>query len=401
MPVHVRADLLRAYVERYGQDGWCRAGIGHGKMLQIAHPELGPVVQELWDRAYRGYEAREVLLELIWLTPLPDCADLALAALQDTALDIGHLTDAARCVLAVGNTDAKEMLKNMGLAHELPQPIIRYILPELFSNVLSNDEFLALIDSLEEVPGTVHGLGYAIYCAVKSVQQDAGVLRDRLVAAIWDRRTEGTHIYEAQSSSSHYVEGLFELCLSTIPPEGRADPVSGWALAVTTHFGERRGSIIARQEVKALDVALEARSDLRKAYFWAYIQLSDHLEGRETDWERFIRGTSETRRGASIVDGDQGWLLNSLRDGPETGIAYHALVYFFDVRSDQALANDIRNRIADRPDLLEHLDAIAQPTHSAVLSLPSASSQGLRRAKSPRFAKQHTLSQRLWWGTGG
>ncbi len=153
MPVHVRADVLRAYVERYGQDGWCRAGIGHGKMRQIAHPELGPVVQELWDRAYRGYEAREVLLELIWLTPLPDCADLALAALQDTALDIGHLTDAARGVLAVGNTDAKEMLKNMGLAHELPQPIIRYILPELFSNVLSNDEFLALIDSLKRFPG--------------------------------------------------------------------------------------------------------------------------------------------------------------------------------------------------------------------------------------------------------
>ena len=63
-----REDLIRNYVEKFSlSTTWCGVGIGHGELKRVAQPELSPVVRELWQDAYTGYETRELFLKLIYL----------------------------------------------------------------------------------------------------------------------------------------------------------------------------------------------------------------------------------------------------------------------------------------------------------------------------------------------
>lgn len=90
LSMDIRAEVLRAYIPQYAGKGWCRAGIGHDELRRVAHPNLGVVVRELWENAYTGHDSLELLLEMIWLAPMPDCTDLSLAAALDDTLDPYH-----------------------------------------------------------------------------------------------------------------------------------------------------------------------------------------------------------------------------------------------------------------------------------------------------------------------
>ncbi|MEP4929486.1 MAG: hypothetical protein ABJT31_17065 [Hyphomicrobiales bacterium] len=360
MTVEMKASLLRSYVGRYRDCGWCMAGIGHGKLRQIADPGLGPIVRDLWEDAYAGHDTLEVLLELIWLTPLPECADLSLLAVQDTSLEIGHLTFAGRGILAAGDDAQKTVLKDMCLARTLPETVVRYLLPDLFPRVMTLDEFWNLVEGMTEVPGDVHGLGYEIYCAVKEPGGASVTLRNMLVNAIWSTRKPDSAMYEAFSDCDHYQDAVLAICAAAQPVEDDQDKWAD-ALAIGLHFGDRQGSIIARDDIKVLNSMLSKSTVLREAYFWACIRLGDALETREDDWGRFIRATSEMRTVFPYQDEDQGWLLSALNVKETRGVAFHALKQWFDLRSDHGLLDSVRARVLEDVKLLDILDVIKNP----------------------------------------
>ncbi|NUJ41196.1 hypothetical protein, partial [Pseudoalteromonas sp. 0303] len=95
-----RAELIRCFVSKYSQNtGWSGVGIGQRELQKIASPELSGVIKECWDKAYQGYETRELLIELIYFTPLVDCTDLAKQALHDCDLNMAHRVYAAWTIL--------------------------------------------------------------------------------------------------------------------------------------------------------------------------------------------------------------------------------------------------------------------------------------------------------------
>lgn len=367
LSMDIRAEVLRAYIPQYAGKGWCRAGIGHNELSRVAHPDLGVVVRELWEFAYTGHDSLELLLEMIWLAPMPDCTDLSLAAALDDTLDPYHRIYASRGVLTAGTADQKQALVEAVLNKTLPQRVIRNILPEMVPSLIHADAFLLLVDGLDDIPNSVHGLNYTIYQAVKNEElsgKEQTNLRDSLAGAIWGTRRADCRMYEAHSEKEHYQDGLIACCNATIPTGDVDLSAWAWALTVAIHFGERNESIIAKKETKAIWSALDASTKLREAYFWACLDFADHLEGHEDDWPRFIRSVSESGRSIRHNDEDQRWLLSSV--GPEAqenrrGIAFQALLYFFDLQKDAELADAVETRIADRDDWLEKLRNVRNP----------------------------------------
>jgi hypothetical protein len=148
LSLDIRAEVLRAYVPQYAGKGWCRAGVGHEELKRVARPELSDLVRELWDDAYTGHDSRELLLEMIWLTPMPDCADLSLAAALDSTLELHHRTYASWGVLAAGNQAQKQDLAQAVLDSSLPQRVIRNVLPEMVPSLIGVDaKFLCKLSS--------------------------------------------------------------------------------------------------------------------------------------------------------------------------------------------------------------------------------------------------------------
>ncbi|MBO6624610.1 MAG: hypothetical protein JJ938_07010 [Roseicyclus sp.] len=366
LSLELRAELLRRFVERYSGSEWRRVGVGHTELKRVSTPELAPLVQELWDQAYTGHDTRELFLELVYLTPMADCADLAFQAAFDESLDYHHRTYAVWAVLGCGSSQQRREIGTTMVAGGWPDRVVRNALPDLFPEAIELEEFLTLARSLNEVPRSVHGLGYALLQAIKSdamsVEQRVQV-RDDLVDAIWANRAEESRVYQAHSSYDHFVDPVITACDLTPPKSSEEIPCWAWSVAVAFHFGERRESIVAKEETKRLQEALSGNVALREGYFWACFDLAETLEEPENDWQRFVR-FDYGRILRPFTELDFPWLLRAL--APEAskerrGVAFYALSMFVRGGENAQLAVELAELITDRADLQEELERILNP----------------------------------------
>lgn len=86
------------------------------------------------------------------------------------------------------------------------------------------------------------------------------------------------------------------------------------------HFGERRESIVAKEETKRLQEALSGNVALREGYFWACFDLAEALEEPENDWQRFVR-SDYGRILRPFAELDSPWLLRALAIGAIGNVA--------------------------------------------------------------------------------
>lgn len=366
LSLELRAELLRRFVERYSGSEWRRVGVGHAELKRVSAPELAPLVRELWDQAYSGHDTRELFLELVYLTPMADCADLAFQAAFDESLDYHHRTYAVWAVLRCGTSEQKREIGASMVAGGWPERVVRNALPDLFPEAIELEDFLTLARSLNEVPRSVHGLGYALLQAIKSdamsVEQRVQV-RDDLVDAIWANRTKESRVYQAHSSYDHFVDPVIAACHLT-PPSTREAPANwAWSVAVAFHFGERRNSIIARDETEELRGLLSSNVGLREGYFWACFVLAEALEAPENDRQRAFR-TDYGGRLRPFTDADIPWLLQALAPdaiAERRGVAFQILRSFIWNGENPNLAAQIAELVADRSDLSDKLQRSLNP----------------------------------------
>lgn len=367
LSMDVRAEVLRAYVLQYAGKDWCRTGFGHEEIRRVAHGDLAPVVRELWEDGYTGHDSRELLLEMIEISPMPSCTDLALEAVWDDKIAPHHRTRASYCVLAAGTGIQKEGLVTATQNLELPQDVIRQILPKMVPKLIGVDEFFKLLDRLDNPSDSTLGLNYMIYKIVK----DDGItrnmhitFRDRLTEAIWSTRQSDCRMHHACSENDHYQDGLIVCCNATIP-EGGDDPAR-WAraLAIALHFGERDESVIDKLDAEAIWEALEDNSNLRETLFWACLDLADEMEAPEGDLSRFISASSVNLRSFRSDTSDLTWLLNAVRptaSSDRRGVAFHAITRTFDISQDETLAATLREHVIDREDWTRAIQNILHP----------------------------------------
>ncbi len=366
MSVELRADLLRRFIEQFSGSDWRRIGVGHPELKRVAHGELAPFVRELWDQAYSGHDTREILLELIWITPLPECADLAFDAAQDETLPENHRTYACWGVLNAGNVEQKEAIATSMLGGTWPERVVRNVISDLLPAAISADDFLTLACALTEIPRSVHGVGYSILNAVKSdkvSREDKITIRQRLTAEVWENRVSESKVYRAHSSYYHFTDPIIAGCLETVPVGDSETQDWAWSLTVAFHFGERQGSIVARDETKALQDLLKENISLREAYFWACFDLAEALEAPEDEWHRFWRST-DSRNMGSFSDADRHWLLKALEPTSieeRRGVAYYSLIQYFPVRESPDFIAAVNERISDRSDLVEVFERVLNP----------------------------------------
>ncbi|WP_120631588.1 hypothetical protein [Ruegeria sp. EL01] len=367
LPLGLKAEILRAYVKQYSNKDWCRTGVDAENLRRIADSNLAPVVRELWVEGYTGHDSREILLDLIYAAPISGCAALALEAALDSEIGPVHQTYGAWGVLDGGTDEQKQVLANALLQGHLSERVTRNILPRLVPQQISIDEAFAHIEGMVEIPNSVHGLNYTIYQISKNAEvsrSDQISLRSHLADAIWQTRRADCRMYQAHSEKDHYHDGLIATCAASIPTTGENSQIWARAVAIAMHFGERRESIIAKEETKAVWGALGEKPELRESLFWACLEMSDELEGHEDDWPRFIRSVSESRRSIRLDASDSEWLLPAIEnDAPENqrGVAFEAVKYFFDLRTNADLAQSVSQRIQDKPSWLETLHHILNP----------------------------------------
>lgn len=367
LSIEHREELLCKYVEKFASNSnWCGVGISHTELKRIATPELVPVVRELWTQAYTGYDTREILLELIYLTPMKDCMDLALNALFDNNLPYQHRLYAAWSVLESGDLEQKQKIGKAVIHGGWPEQLVRNILSHLMPHAITEVEFLNLVKTLKEVPKNIHGLGYQLFQGVKSeslTNEQRINLRDNLAETIWIHRNKDCNVYDVHSKYDHFVDAVIYCCLTTVSLDPEDIRQWAWCLAIAFHFGEHRTNIMAQTETEKLQDLLSKEVLLREAYYWACLSLVEELgEELKSFHNSYVIDYGNVLH--PFTENDISWLMNAFisNDSPnKKNIAFQKLLQFIGSEKNPQLAQKMVELTYDNEEYCIVLEKVLNP----------------------------------------
>ncbi len=368
MPIGVRKEFLRHYVYSYQGEDWRGLRISNDDAARLGDSELEQTVKELWPVAYSGYDTRELILKLIWLTPLPSCTYISINAAFDTNLPILHRTFASRAVLAAGTDEQKRELGQALLIGQWPDELVHSIIPDLYPSILNLNEMVELAKKTNEVEGMVTGLGYALYTLFR--HKDMSIvqmrqLRTAFTKMVWENRDEDWQGSQFKSTYDHFIAAIIAGCArDTESASTDEDSDWAWSTAVAFHSNERNRSIVTNEEIELIKSRLADEIPLRKAYFWASLHVMDKLNPTNGSWMRYLRVAHHDSDLITITKSDIHWLLEALdvtSRQEQRPVAFHALIDIWKTTGDDEIIDEIRSRTSDLPDLEEKLENNINP----------------------------------------
>ena len=145
-----RATALQRMVEDLLAQGDRYVVLDEDSLKRFSTPDLVPQIWDLWRQHMDDSEVRELLLRVIWLGRLCDCADLATEALFGSYTDHLTLVFAGRAVSTIGEAADRERYaaKVRAEAGRLPGRIFWEALDQLFPELLSVSELLTILSSI-------------------------------------------------------------------------------------------------------------------------------------------------------------------------------------------------------------------------------------------------------------
>ena len=333
-----RCDLLREFVARYGQGSWRGFNIEIDQLQRLAHPELAPVIRECWADGPVNDDVRHLLVRIIWLGPVPDCADLAQSVAFDATWSIADRIVAIRALVVCGRDEVVRQIVNDMLAQpELwPDEIIWGVAADLFPKLLTVDELVTLMEQTPEPANIVGGFGWTSLKIVEALDaccETAVSLRDRLSTLIWGGRAATQEFYDIRGRFSHLAPALVTLCerqLSAAPDQHDA-PLIRCCVVASRFCGDDWS---AREPIGKLRERFKVSPVGRREAFWAELEFMDEVVPAADDWNRYYRALQHGLVGL-LTEGDRPWLMEALVDEiqPERrAVALHALVNLWKAR---------------------------------------------------------------------
>ena len=397
MPRTLRTDILRQFVYSYKGDDWRGVGASRSDVARLGHSDLGPVVEELWSDAYKGYDTRESFLKLIWLIPLPSCSQYSLDAALDTELPTNHRIYACRAVLTAGTKMQKQKLGKPLMDGQWPEDLVYSIIPDIYPCILNIDEVVALAKKIKNIPSMVHGLGYALHSLIRNTEvgiEQVRLLRTSFSTMVWENRESDCCVLNCHSAYDHFTDAILAGCARDTELES-PEEISDWAwpLAIALHFGERKQSIIAREDRELISSRLRDDLQLREAYFWASLYLTDELEPRSEPWSRYIDVSRFDSILGEITETDIPWLYKALEDTSHQErrpVAFVALMEIWRVTDDNEISDGVRTRINDLPNLIKEHEKYLNP--SPAEQLDTSNRELKKRAKKQRKKENKRLA---------
>jgi hypothetical protein len=147
---NVREVVLTNVIERLAEGDERLRLLDYDSVKRFARPDLGNTVRTLWSRHHAQAEARELLLRLIWLGELRNCADLAEAAFGSYP-DRHTRIVAGRALAKAGDEAAKrryvEFIKDN--CEALPNILVWDAIDGLFPHFLDVADLLGILSAVD------------------------------------------------------------------------------------------------------------------------------------------------------------------------------------------------------------------------------------------------------------
>ena len=333
LTLEARAGVLRAFVRAYGQGGWRGLSVPIDEVGRFADPDLAEVIRECWDVGAANKDVGELLIELIWLGPVKDCADFALAAARDPACSPRSRLTAMRALLACGDDDGARTCADSMLADSTswPDDVIDGAAADLFPKFLGVDELIGLIRQDARKGQVGRGFESAVWkiaTAVDSSSSTVAALRDALAELIWETRAPDLQLYHVRGACARLAPALALLCWRQLTgASAHLDDPLLRACVIAWRFG--RGMAGWYESAGKLRELFKTDATRRRGdVFWAELAFVDEAATGLDSRDRFYHAQHDSLVGR-LTETDRPWLqsaLMALSRPDRRAVALHALV---------------------------------------------------------------------------
>jgi len=311
LPADVRRSVLTRLVEQSTSQDHELPQLDADSVKRFSQPDISEVVRTLWSTHQSHSKVRVLLLQLIWLGVLKDCADLAADAAFGAYPDRHTRIAAGRALAATGDEAIKQRYTEFIKANRaaLPNILVWNAIDDLFPKFLGVDDLLAILANID-ITDNDGGIGFEWQSPDLVNRLNSSSDLERLLSGLLEQLGGeasglGSIPDKRESAIAAAAYRLLECCSDQEAPVLAIDAV--------LRLGEHRRNIRARDKVYDVGAELHRTAARRRMAFWrAAERLKVHrmLSGRliNSPWEMYILGYSPR---LSIEDLD--WLL---ADGP-------------------------------------------------------------------------------------
>ena len=390
-----RVQVLEAVLERLsGEDSDYLPD--RNALMRISREDMAPSVRQYWEHNERNAASgavRELLLLMIWLGRLPDCAELALRATLDGRLDPNLVLYVGRAVAVAGNDDHKRRYIDHILQHMagVRPSDIWDALDTFFPDHLTVEDFLSCIEYLHsssrEERSSFDYHGSRLMLRVQSRNDVLRILQKLLSLLSGSNPFPDLGTVDEDQALFGTVE-LAAVRLLTLSPV-KETPLEAIDVALRLGYFRRIGKLgfNARKKGQELWSLLWASPDRRRTTLWHSVaRLRKAQPGKVFRIPRQIRVF-----GYDVVFTveDVPWLLSDIATKPaplDVEFAVHAAMEVWVQNSkDPDLLTRIKEAASTSPDGLRVIDGWLNPPE------PSAEEQLLER-EHLQYEERHALS---------
>jgi hypothetical protein len=354
LSIEARRTLLRRTADMLVADQQERPLLDRDSLIRFSGPDLSATLRDIWFVHQDNVHVRDLILRIIWLGELTECADMAAEAAYGQHTDRHTVVCAGRALLATGDDAAKNryvvwLKANLTV---VPMAVVWDTIDRLFPKHLGIETLLEILATVD-ITERDGGLGFdwrnpTLVARLNSVSDLEKLLSGLLTLLGGNVGSLGG--YDLAPREEAYFPSIAAaarcILLRCADDEAPALTIDA-ALRLGEHFRGR-----ARTRDAAVDLGRELRrtqARRRLGFWYAASRLSGHpmLQGRpiQSPWEMEILGWPS---GLTFEDID--WLV---RDAPlrsaesERWLAVNALL-------------EVWKQTGSDPALLARIEAVAQ-----------------------------------------
>lgn len=363
-----RQQALSAFVERHRTGGWRGLRVPDIQLHRIAAADLAPEVQRQWNRGVENPEIRGLLLDLIGLGAMTDCADIAYSVVVSPDRSFGERIDALDALIRLNDSRLTEIGEAITRDSEgWHNTLASSAVLRLFPKHLSVDALCAALSRIKEGKRTIGGLSWQLPRLID--QHDLSPetlesLRYRLTElAIDGLSVSKKGLPRFRSTRPFVLPALAATCVRQIE-SGVTTPDVMRSMAITALLAERDyNNSESISKLEAVHPSLE--KETRRLLFEAadtFYQTHDPDTDASKRYSRIAFQHWALRPDQSDID----WVIASLADRKRS--ADDRAMYFeaaLRIKNEDVEWIDhldaLRPHVADLPVLLERLDLLAEP----------------------------------------
>lgn len=363
-----RQRALRAFVRRHRAGGWRGLRVPSIQLHRIAAEDLASEVQTLWDSGIENPEIREVLLELIGLGRMTDCADIAYRVAVCPGAQFGERIDALDALIRLNDPRLVEIGEAVAQkVDDWPDPLARSAVLRLFPAHLSVGSLLKALSRIKENKKTVGGMSWQLPRLIDQHAFDAGTLealRQGLTAQVLEGlKWSETGWPRLKCRRPHVLPVLAATCIRLLQSRDFAPDVM-WSAAITVILADR-DQVHADSPKQLASILSGLPADARQRLFEAADSLFE-VHNPTTDPIQRLARVAFHSDALRLRNSDIDWVIASLADPARS--ADKRAVYLeaaLRIRGDDVewtnhLAS-LRPHVADLPELISRLDQLAEP----------------------------------------